>query len=263
MTISSTDIDYARRSLSEEELGEVAREVREEIEELKLGKYQFKPETRCRVCQSTDDQDLVNKLLSTAMPYTQILRILEPVNKARKQKQRITYNSLFVHAKNCFPTQKGAQSVYRAILEKKAEEYGQDYIRGTTQIANVFSYLEIMVQKGTEQLMSDENNVTVKDGMDAAVKLHDLVKDTDGDRKIREIMLQYNSLLSAVLEVADESTQKRILEHLKGGAEAEPLDVDFEDQDSDSDDGYASIGEAEAFGLEEEGSTHFDIGGSH
>jgi hypothetical protein len=69
-------------------------------------------EPRCRICRDEAVRVLVNTLLDWhASPpswavatghvdtYAAILRELEPVNKGRDKKNRITYSSLWVHAK--------------------------------------------------------------------------------------------------------------------------------------------------------------------
>lgn len=69
-------------------------------------------EPRCRVCRDETVRDRVNELLKWVgvpiplgrgkfhrVTYTRILRDLEPLNEGREAKERITYASLWVHAK--------------------------------------------------------------------------------------------------------------------------------------------------------------------
>jgi hypothetical protein len=69
-------------------------------------------EPRCRICRDENVRVLVNKLLdwhgapiilgrgkTHVVTYAEILRGLEPLNKGRDKKDRITYDSLRVHAK--------------------------------------------------------------------------------------------------------------------------------------------------------------------
>ena len=70
-------------------------------------------EPRCRVCRDPAVRRLVNKLLDwrgipvileggnkrRRITYTDILSMLEPLNEGRDNKDRITYDSLWVHAK--------------------------------------------------------------------------------------------------------------------------------------------------------------------
>jgi hypothetical protein len=69
-------------------------------------------EPRCRICRDESVRVLVNKLLdwqgapivlgrgkTHVVTYADILRDLEPLNKGRDKRDRITYDSLWVHAK--------------------------------------------------------------------------------------------------------------------------------------------------------------------
>jgi hypothetical protein len=69
-------------------------------------------EPRCRICRDPDVRRLVNDLLgyrgfpvilgpgkTHQITYADILRQLEPVNEGRAKRDRITYDSLWVHAK--------------------------------------------------------------------------------------------------------------------------------------------------------------------
>src|SRR6516165_1924876 len=69
-------------------------------------------EPRCRICRDETVRVLVNELLdwhgteivlgggkTHVVTYADILRELEPVNEALDKKKRITYESLWVHAK--------------------------------------------------------------------------------------------------------------------------------------------------------------------
>ena len=69
-------------------------------------------EPRCRICRDETVRVLVNKLLdwhgapiilgrgkTHVVTYADILRDLEPLNKGRDKRDRIAYDSLWVHAK--------------------------------------------------------------------------------------------------------------------------------------------------------------------
>lgn len=234
MSITTSDINYGTKMLTDSELGDVQREVEQELEELKLGKYKFKPQTRCRICVKDEDRELVDKLLSTALTYTHLLRIIQPLNDVRAKNQKITYDVLYQHAHVCFPKNKAAQAVYRSIIEKRAEEYGVDFVRGTTGIINAISYLEIVSAKGTETLMKEETEVSVKDGMDAVLKLHELTKESDSEEKIREIMAQLTGLIGAVQEFVPPEIVEKILKRVRQSTESdEILDAEYEDEVSE------------------------------
>jgi hypothetical protein len=72
----------------------------------------YRKEPRCRICRDENVRVLVNELLAWhggpiirgsgkthVVTYADILRELKPLNKGRDKKHRITYDSLWVHAK--------------------------------------------------------------------------------------------------------------------------------------------------------------------
>jgi hypothetical protein len=88
-------------------------------------------EPRCRICRDEDVRVLVNALLdwrgipahfgtgkAHVVTYTDILRELEPVNKVRDKKNRITYSSLRVHAKRHYELA-GIMDYWEARLDKE------------------------------------------------------------------------------------------------------------------------------------------------
>lgn len=249
-TLGRNQISFASRELSTDELEDIRESTRKEIERLRLGKYKFRPETRCRICTDDETRKLVDSLLTGAMTYTQILKTIEPLNRLRPKNNKITYNSIMNHSKVHFPTNDAAQAIYREILEQRAEEYGQDFVKGTTSIINVFSYLETVQQKGYAKLVSSEDNVTVADGMNAAVKLHDLMKQDDADEQVRVLVGQLDRIVRAIKNSVPEEYQREILASLTEEEHEEPLDVDYEEEDEVTE--FEPIVEEEA-----------DAGGSH
>jgi hypothetical protein len=75
-------------------------------------------EPRCRICRDPDVRRFVNDFLgwrgarvfveggkTHRITYAEILRILEPINEGRDERDRITYDSLWIHAKRHFDTE--------------------------------------------------------------------------------------------------------------------------------------------------------------
>jgi hypothetical protein len=84
----------------------MSRTTRAELEDV------WPREPRCRICRDENVRVLVNDLLdwrgapiilgrgkTHLVTYADILRELEPVNAGRDERNRITYKSLWVHAK--------------------------------------------------------------------------------------------------------------------------------------------------------------------
>jgi hypothetical protein len=88
-------------------------------------------EPRCRLCRDETVRVLVNELLdwhgapiilgrgkTHVVTYADILRGLEPLNERRDKRDRITYDSLWVHAKRHYDLA-GLTAYWRARMRKE------------------------------------------------------------------------------------------------------------------------------------------------
>jgi hypothetical protein len=88
-------------------------------------------EPRCRVCRDPDVRRLVNDLLrwrgipifleggnTRRISYAEILRALGPINEGRDERDRITYDCLWVHAKRHYDLD-GVEAYWRAWFPKE------------------------------------------------------------------------------------------------------------------------------------------------
>jgi len=144
--------------------------------------------------------------------------------------------------------QEPARSLYRTILEKRAKEVEAEYVEGVGHHVNALSYLETVMVKGYQELVSENQNVSVEQGQSAALKLHRLLKEESTDHKAAEQLQQMNKIIAAVKEVVPERYYNQILAKLEDTnigaldveeevidaeevADFEP-DEDFDDRDS-------------------------------
>ena len=87
--------------------------------------------TRCRICRDETVRVLVNKLLdwhgapmilgrgkTRVVTYADVLRDLEPLNEGRDERDRITYDSLWVHAKRHYD-HAAIAAYWRARMQKE------------------------------------------------------------------------------------------------------------------------------------------------
>lgn len=220
--------------------------VQKQVDELRVaGKlYTFNPETRCRVCQSQDSLELVNTLLANGLTYAAIMKCIKPVNATRRKNNQITKASLYWHQKNHFNTQEPARAIYRQILEDRAKEHELNFVEGTTTSINAMSYLETMMVKAYKKLTDERfDNVTVVEGMNAAIKLHEMTKADAGLAEAAKAMNEMNRIIAAVKEVVPERYFNQILARLDSGEgtagfiEAEASDVDEDEDDEEFDPG--------------------------
>lgn len=192
--------------------------------------YVFRPETRCRVCLS-DANVLVNKMLAHAMTYRDIVRALEPLNDTLPESQRITYNSVWHHAKKHFPIEETAAAVYRRMVEKRAEELGVDPVADIAGALTPLAYLDVTMNKGFQTLIDEATTVDVETGLRAAEKLHEITKAGQTESDVGELMLRVQKIVDAVRKHVDEDVWGLILAELEdedSGDPAAPAPIDAE-----------------------------------
>lgn len=193
-------------------------------------------EPRCRVCQNPSVRWPVNRMLAYGMTYRDILDSLEPVNATLPRNKRVTYRSLWMHTRTHFRADEPAQALYRNILEKRAIEHGNDVVEGVETLIDEYSYLETMMVKGYRNLVH-EGEVSVADGMKAAVKLREMGKEDSSGQRVGDLMRQMDRIVNAVLNVVPERYHSEILSQIEGRqAAALPVDAEVVPEDHDEDD---------------------------
>ena len=92
-------------------------------------------ESRCRICRDPDIRNLADELLdwrgvpsilgrgkTHRITYAEILRDLAPFNEGRDTKDRITYDSLWVHAKRHYDLA-GIAAYWRTRMSKEFKQF--------------------------------------------------------------------------------------------------------------------------------------------
>ena len=98
-------------------------------------------EPRCRICRDETVRVDVNELLDLRgvpiirgrgkthlVTYADILRDLEPLNEGRDKRDRITYNSLWVHAERHYDVA-GIAAYWRTRMSKEFRKF-KEALRG-------------------------------------------------------------------------------------------------------------------------------------
>lgn len=195
----------------------------------------FRAESKCKVCNA-EAAPLVNRMLSHAMTYQDVLDALEPLNKTLPDNRRITYKSLWNHAQRHFPIENAANAIYRKMVEKRAEEMQKDFVGGVNGMLTLYGYLDVVRQKGFETLVDENTKVSVETGLRAAEKLHELEEGGDKDAKLAEAMVNIDSIIEAVRSVVPPDQWSEIVDHIESGGKGmiEAEVIDHEDDFDDS-----------------------------
>lgn len=221
-----------RRSLE----ADVNREVDRVTREHTVVRQQGQP---CRVCADPEARRRVNVLLSHGLAIPEILLNISDVNAKLKKNKQIKYWSVQNHRANHFNAQEPAKAAYRRILEQRREEEGEllgDVVRN---ILTARGYLEIIANKGFEDLVKPDRVVPYEMGLNAQLKLEELMK-ADQDQAAMAAMRRDVALIQqAIVDTLSEDQMRAIskrLDELRGVA---PEDTFIEGQvidDADDDD---------------------------
>lgn len=210
----------------------------------------FRPSTNCRICQTEGATKVTNQMLSSGFTYSDILSVLEPLNLRRPKGEKITVNVIGHHARNHFPLEEAANAVYRKIIEKRAEEAERDFVNGVGGAVTALGFLEVVMQKGFENVVKEETVVSPDTAVRAAKELAAIEAQRDAeDTDIAEVMVKMDRVIEAVREETDPNTWDRIVARINNEpvphyqaieAEAEeeepgydPGDPDLEDLEED------------------------------
>lgn len=195
----------------------------------------FRPAAQCRICQTEGASQVCNKMLSYGATYADVMSVLEPLNLRRAKNDKITINSIAHHARNHFPLEEAASAVYRKLVEKRAAEAEKDFINGVGGAVTALGFLDVVVQKGFENLIEEDVVVGVDTAIRAAKELAAIEAQRDSnDTDIADIMVKMDQVIKAVREEADPETWERIATRLKSGnpgARHEVIEAEVEDEE--------------------------------
>lgn len=225
-------------------------DVRAEVAKVKREQI-VKPvqEPRCRICQHEDSRNMVNKMLSYAMTYAEILRMCElAVNPSRAKNNKISYKSVMNHAIKHFNLEEPTKAVYRAILERRANEM-ELAGEGVGRLLTALGYLDVVAQKGYETLVEPTTTISPTLGMEAIVKLHQLTRKGAGEQEAAELRQRLAVVESAVKDVVPQEYWSEIIsriEDAEGRVHEDTLDVEVVDDYDDDGEAYSPPVEADA-----------------
>lgn len=186
----------------------------------------FRPSAQCRICRTEGAAQVTNKMLAHGATHQDVMDVLQPLNLRRKKNEQITLNSIGHHARNHFPLEEAAQAVYRRIIEKRAEEAEIDFVKGVGGAVTALGFLDIVLKKGLENVVKDDVEVSVDQGIRAAKEIGaiEATRDASGN-DINEARVQLNQIIEAVRLESTPEQWDRIVARLKGEAPPQQYEV--------------------------------------
>lgn len=177
----------------------------------------FKPATQCRICQTEGASEVTNKMLSYGATYQDVMNVLQPLNLRRPKDDQLTINSISHHARTHFPLEEAASAVYRKLVEKRAAQAEVDFVNGVGGAVTALGFLDVVVQKGFENLIEEDVVVSPDTAIRAAKELASIESQRDSnDNDMADIMDKMDQVIQAVREEADPETWDRIVSRLNG-----------------------------------------------
>jgi hypothetical protein len=206
----------------------------------------FHLEPRCRICRNDDLRRKVNDMLATGLSYAIILRALQKDNDQLDNRDRVTIDSIRNHTTRHFPVQNVAKATYRAILERRAQENGVDFVKGVATAITPMAFFETVMAKGYETLVDPDTKVDVNMAMIAAGRLQALIESRASSNKMVDMWAQMSRIIEVVHHFVPEERHEELLRQLEwqGPVAADSPADEFED----AEDEYDSLEPAQAAG---------------
>jgi hypothetical protein len=202
-------------------------------------------EPRCRVCRNDEMRHKVNDLLSSGASYAMIVRALEQDNGKHDTRDRVTIDSIRHHTRRHFPVQNVARATYRAILERRAQENGVDFVKGVATAITPMALYETIMVKGYETLVDPETTVDVNTAMIAAGRLQALIESRAGKTSMADVLFKVDRIINAIHDTVPPELWEVIL-HKIGGPMAGDTPVDEFDECDGAQDMYDPMQSAKA-----------------
>jgi hypothetical protein len=155
-------------------------------------------EPRCRVCRNDAMRKKVNDLLATGASYAMVLRALGDDNAKLDKRDRVTIDSVRNHCGRHFPVQQVARATYREILERRAKENSVDFIEGVATAITPLAFLETVMVKGYQTLVDEDTILSYRDGMAAALKLHEALRKDEGAYERAQMLADMGRIIEVV-----------------------------------------------------------------
>lgn len=206
--------------------------VLDEIEALRdrgeLGEG-IKVEPRCSICCEVESRDLVNKAIGDGLTNRQITENCAGINEARREKgdeRIIDARKVWHHRRSHFNVQDPAMAVVREVVERRAKENNRDFLNGVGHAITPYAVLETAMITGFRKRLSnpDSEGPSVKETMDAAVKLHELTSRDAGQREVAEMMATMDRIITAAQHWVPVQDRAKFIAEVEGRVE-EPLAV--------------------------------------
>jgi hypothetical protein len=186
----------------------------------------LRTEPRCHVCCEVESKELVNRLLCAGLTNREVTESCRYINIRRTDAgddRIISARSVWHHRRFHFGIDEPAKSVYREIMERRADEDNVDHVNGIGHAITPYAVMETVMVKGYHNVVQDDTVITVKETVDAAARLYDLTNQDTGQRKMADVLYAMDRIIRAAQEFIPESDQEAFLARVDGRPTPEPM----------------------------------------
>jgi len=219
-------------------------EINREVAAIRAEHQDRLPAKRCRVCQDPESRSRVNRLLSYGMKVAEIVDHVGDLNEKRSKNSLITYWSIFRHAERHFNVQDPTNAAYRRILERRKEQLADEFGDAAAHLLTGMGFLDIVAQKGFENLVAEDTVVDFETGLKAQLKLEEMQRDGAIEAQVVEMRRDVSILQQAVRDVVPPALMAEIaarIADLKGTTRDDIMEAEIIDDDDDDDAGYDPV----------------------
>jgi hypothetical protein len=215
---------------------QIESEINREVAAIRADHQDRLPERRCRVCNDPESRVRVNRLLAYGMKITEIEGLVTDLNASRSKNNQITYWSLRNHAERHFNVQDPTSAAYRRILERRKSQLTDEFADAAGSLLTGMAYLDIVAQKGFENLIDEDTVVDFEIGLKAQLKLEEMARDGAVEEQIAEMRRDVSILQQAVKDVVPTAMMAEIaarIDELKGNSRDDYVDAELIEDDED------------------------------
>lgn len=189
----------------------------------------YNRQVQCRICGSPSRglpnaenvEEVVNTLLIRNKTVRSIMETIEPVVAEWPEEWRPTRNSIQNHKDRHFNFRLSAA---REIMERHAREQMANFEEAKGTIITAAGVLELILESGTEAIMTGDVIPDVKETMAAAMKLEDFKQ--SGVVSNAELISELDNIIKAVQKHVSPEQMERIHQELSEEPEALPAPSD-------------------------------------
>ena len=189
---------------------------------------------RCRVCQDPESRSRVNRLLAHGFKVPEVEGLVADLNERRAKNNKITYWSILRHAENHFNVQEPVNAARRRILERRKAQVGDEIGDAAAHLLTGMAYLDIVAQKGFENLLEESTVVDYETGLKAQLRLDELQREGMLEQQVAEMRRDVSLIQQAVKDVVSPTVMSEIIariDELKGTSRDDYLDAELVDDD--------------------------------